>query len=60
MKLLDESPEVNDKPNASTLHVENGEIEFGAVSLALFVELRLIYSHTQRTLASHTMVVRRH
>jgi len=57
MKLLDESSEVNNKPNASTLHVKNGEIEFGAVSPALFVELRLTYSHMQRTLASHMMAI---
>jgi ABC-type transport system involved in Fe-S cluster assembly fused permease/ATPase subunit len=37
MKLLDEPPEVNDKPNASALHVESGEIEFGAVSILFFL-----------------------
>ena len=31
MKLLDESPEVNDKPDASTLQVASGEIEFGVL-----------------------------
>ena len=36
MKLLDEPPEVNDKPNAPILQVQDGEIEFGVSSLALF------------------------
>lgn len=41
MKLLDEQPEVKDKPDAAILQVENGEIEFGVFffSAILFISI---------------------
>ena len=39
LKLLSEPTEVNDKPDAADLVVEDGEIEFGERSISLGIRL---------------------